>query len=275
MFRFVNKLSYLKQEIKKWNVLHFKNIFTEKIKIQEELEGLNARVMNFGMDSTTFQRDKSLNSHLEEILSREEIYWHQKSRDLWLCDGDQNTKFFHTSAKLKRQRCRISCIQSSDGVVFTEESEIAAEGVRFLKSLLSEESYIFNDNFASSIPQLITDEDNAMLMAPFFIQEVKNVVFSMSPNKAPSPNGFTALFFQKCWSFLGEDLYLFLEEARCNRSMLRELKTSLIALISKSENPKSFVDFRPIALCNTLYKIITKAIFLRLAKLIPRISSGE
>ncbi|XP_059064794.1 uncharacterized protein LOC131856862 [Cryptomeria japonica] len=105
---------------------------------------------------------------------------------------------------MKRQRCRVSCIQNSDG----EESEIVNEGVRFFKSLLLEELSIFNDNFASSIPKLITDEDNAMLMAPFSIQEVKDVVFSMSPDKAPGPDGFNALFFQKCWSFLGEDLRL-------------------------------------------------------------------
>ncbi|XP_057857209.2 uncharacterized protein LOC131066465 [Cryptomeria japonica] len=129
MFRFAKKLSYLKLEIEKWNVLHFKNIFSEKAKIQEELEALNDRVMIGGMDSTTFQKHKSLNSQLEEILSREEIYWQQKYRDLWLSDGDQNTKFFHTSTKLKCQRCRISCIQNSDGVVFIEESEIVTEGV--------------------------------------------------------------------------------------------------------------------------------------------------
>lgn len=54
IFWFVKKLSFLKQEIKKWNVLHFKNIFSEKLKIQEELEILNTTVMNYGMDFATF-----------------------------------------------------------------------------------------------------------------------------------------------------------------------------------------------------------------------------
>lgn len=141
--------------------------------------------------------------------------------------------------------------------------------------MLSEESSIFCDNFASSIPKLITEEDNAMLMAPLSIQEVKDVVFSVSLEKAPGPDGFTALFFQKCWSFLGEDFCLVLEEARCNQTMLREVNSTLITLILKCENLVSFMDFHPIALCNSLYKIITKAISLRLAKLIPRIILDE
>ncbi|XP_059068658.1 uncharacterized protein LOC131859127 [Cryptomeria japonica] len=205
-------------------------------------------VMMGGMDSATFQKHKSLNSQLEEILSREQIYWRKKSRDLWLSDGDRNTKFFHALTKLKHQRCQISSIHNSDGVVLTKESDIVNEGVRFFKSLLSEESSIFCDNFTSFIPKLMTVEDNAMLMAPFSIQEVKDIVFSMSPEKVPSPDGFTVLFFQKCWSFLGEDLHLVLEEARCNQTMLRDVNSTIIARIPKCENLVSFMDFRPIAL---------------------------
>lgn len=192
-----------------------------------------------------------------------------------MSDGNGNTKFFHSSAKLKRQHNRISCIQNPNGVVITEEKEIVAEAVQFFKSLLSEETSIFNGSFASTIPKLISDEDNVMLMAPFSIQEVKEVVFSMALDKAPSPDGFTTLFLKKCWPFLGEDLRLVLEEAQCNRSILKEFNTTLVAIILKLENPKYFVDFRPIPLCNTLYKIITKAISLRLSKLIPQIVSGE
>lgn len=36
----------------------------------------------------------------------------------------------------------------------------------------------------------------------------------MNPDKAPGPDGYTPLFFQKCWDFMGNDVLLALEEAR-------------------------------------------------------------
>ena len=47
-----------------------------------------------------------------------------------------------------------------------------------------------------SIPNMISSQDNDMLMASFTIQEICKVVFSFSPDKAPSPDGFTAMFYQ-------------------------------------------------------------------------------
>ncbi|XP_057832660.2 cytochrome P450 750A1 [Cryptomeria japonica] len=112
-------------------------------------------------------------------------------------------------------------------------------------------------------------------MAPFTLAELKEIVFSMHPEKAPGLDGFTALLFQKCWEFIGNDVLLALEESRRNRSILRELNTTLIAIIPKVDNPTSFSDFHLIALCTTLYKIFTKAISVRLSRLLPRIVSLE
>lgn len=114
---------------------HFKNVFGEKARIQEETEQLNKNIVASGMSSAMYDKLKLLNLQLSETLAREESYWRQKSRDLWLSEGDRNTKLFHSSSKLKRLRNRISCIIDSNGNTMIDEDEIATEAVRFFKSL--------------------------------------------------------------------------------------------------------------------------------------------
>lgn len=49
----------------------------------------------------------SLTNEFEEIASKEEIAWRQKSRVIWLKEGDRNTSFFHKTANAHR---RFLCI---------------------------------------------------------------------------------------------------------------------------------------------------------------------
>lgn len=57
--------------------------------------------------------------------------------------------------------------------------------------------------------------------------------------------------------------------------MLKYFNTTNITLIPKAKDPKTFSNFRPISLCNLKYKIITKAIYLRMQHLLPSIISTE
>jgi hypothetical protein len=50
------------------------------------------------------------------------------------------------------------------------------------------------------------------------------------------------------------------EESRKKGRVIGALNATFLSLIPKSENPGNFGDYRPIALCNPLYKIITKII---------------
>ena len=60
------------------------------------------------------------------------------------------------------------------------------------------------------------------------------------------------------------------EQGRREGKFTRAINSTFLTLISKCEKPLSFVDFRPISLCNLVYKIISKIVALHLKPLLDR-----
>ena len=56
-----------------------------------------------------------------------------------------------------------------------------------------------------------------------------------------------------------------------NDVLVAELNKTNISLIPKTNSPKKMTDFRPISLCNVVYKLISKILANRLKALIPHI----
>ncbi|XP_074304759.1 uncharacterized protein LOC141639570 [Silene latifolia] len=53
--------------------------------------------------------------------------------------------------------------------------------------------------------------------------------------------------------------------------LLKQVNTTSITLIPKTDNPTSVLEFRPIAFCNTVYKVLAKVLCNRLSKILPDI----
>eukprot|EP00253_Pinus_taeda_P019391 PITA_19391 len=217
----------------------------------------------------------------EKLLERErqeEVLWQQKSRIQWLKEGEKNTKFFHKTTVQRRMRNQISQVTNVQGVKFETQEEIEQEFLRYFKGM-SQEPNINRDEAIDSItrhiPRLITEEQNTLLLKPISLQEVEIAVNSLKASKAPGPDGFTSNFFQYFWELIKWEVWQVVEES-CNMLwMYPGLNATFIALIPKSKESNSPDKYRPIALCNIIYKIVSKVVALRLKPMLPFIISPE
>lgn len=76
-----------------------------------------------------------------------------------------------------------------------------------------------------------------------------------SPTKAPGPDGYPAHFFQKHWNMCGEEVSQMVLKILRGEDDLEVINKTFIVLIPKITNPSLLSQFRPISLCNVLYKI--------------------
>lgn len=91
-------------------------------------------------------------------------------------------------------------------------------------------------------------------------EEVSEVINEMQNGKAPCPDGLNVDFFKVCWETIKHDILEVVEDSRRSKKVLKALNTSFIALIQNQENAMTLEGFRPAALCNMVYKIISKVI---------------
>jgi len=133
----------------------------------------------------------------------------------------------------------------------------------------------FINLFTQYIPKLVTREENHNLNRPVSEEEVSEVIKEMQSGKAPGPDGFNVDFFKACWDIVKKDILEVVEDSRKYKKVLRALNASFIALIPKNENSMTPDGFKPIALCNVVYKIISKVVANRLKSLLPSLISEE
>lgn len=93
----------------------------------------------------------------------------------------------------------------------------------------------------------------------FLWKEFETSFFQMDSNKSPSLDGLNPAFYKTIWHLCGPDIFSATTDWLEHGTLTPEVTFTTIFLISKCNNLSSMKDFRPIALCNVLYKIISKA----------------
>ena len=149
----------------------------------------------------------------------------------------------------------------------------ATHGHILLQGGLYERSNSHSESVLECIASKVTEGMNDTLCAPFSEEDVSNDLFQMGSLKAPGTDGLPARFFQRNWAVLKSEIIAVVLEFFKSRDMPDGVNDTAIVLIPKIPFQKELKDFRPISLCNVIYKIVSKCLVNRLRPMLAELIS--
>ncbi|XP_074314569.1 uncharacterized protein LOC141649788 [Silene latifolia] len=189
-------------ELKAWKKTNISQIGCDISRKRAQL----ARLNEGDREEDNVARRRKLVAEIFDLRRQEEQYWRQRSRALWLKDGDRNTKLFHNRAEERK---------------------------RYFQELFTSSRPTDRDEVFDGFERRVTGPMNAILRQEYNEDEVVEALNQMHPLKA-----------------LGPDV-----------------------LIPKKKAPDKIRDFRPISLCNVVYKLVSKVLANRLKQFLNEIVS--
>jgi hypothetical protein len=174
----------------------------------------------------------------------------------YIKEGNANTKFFHLRVNARRRKNVIQRVKHRNGWVTDHEAK--------QQVILNHFSLVMRKGDARSVDfnweGIHFDNPNLESMGdPFTEEEVSNAIKQIPSDKAPGPDGFTWIFFKRCWDIIkGDVMKVILSFRDLHVHNFHWINSTNVVLIPKKEGAKEVSDFRPISLIHFIAKIIAK-----------------
>ncbi|PNY03176.1 ribonuclease H [Trifolium pratense] len=276
MFILSKKLKLLKEHLKNWNKEVFGNVHSYVKDAEDSVAEIQNQIQLNGCIDSLRDSEKRALDKLDEALKRQEWFWHEKSKVNWHVEGDRNTKYFHRIAKRKNTTKAMSSIRVDEKLI-TDPQQIADHVVNYYQNLFCANTNLMQDEtlIEGVIPNIIDDSVNAMLTMIPTPSEIKNAVFDLNKEGAPGPDGFGAFFFHTYWDIIQHDVVNAVIEFFTTGYLMPNFNANTLILIPKNQNADVIEHYRPIAMANFKFKIISKVLADRLAQIMPTLISKE
>eukprot|EP00253_Pinus_taeda_P029408 PITA_29408 len=225
----------------------------EMSRIREEMKQMESMEIDGYSSQASKDRILLLEKQQNKILMEKEEEWRIKSRAIWLKAGDENTRFFHNYAKGRKSKNTIWRLKDEEGREVGSFPELSGLGKRHFQNIFADQgeatiAEVFRT--VQSFPRFVEEDEAEDLTIPVTKEEIEAAMKLMEITDV-------------------------VEDSRQKGVIYRPFNSRFIALIPKKDDPESFEDFRPISLCNCIYKIISKVIALRIAPILSRNISME
>nr|GEV30093.1 fasciclin-like arabinogalactan protein 2 [Tanacetum cinerariifolium] len=209
----------------------------------------------------------------EALVPHTRTYKKQRMRSgrrvRWALEEDEKSRYFHSSIRNKFASSAIKGIVVNGSWCVSPDNIKQAAINHFLGRF--KERVAIMPLFRSPLFRKLCVPDVNFLEFDITLAEVKEAVWSCSGSKLHGPDGFNFNFIKAYWDLLRADFFDCIKNFEATENLSNGCNPSFIALIPKNSNPLGFSDYRPISLIRCVYKVISKIIALRLAKVISSI----
>ena len=204
-----------------------------------------------------------------------------RSKAQWVEQGEKNTKYFLNLEKRNYNNTYIKKLIKDNNIEISEISEIIKEEQTFYKSLYSSKTKVKNKQnlityLSNTKLPTLTCEEKTMCESNLSLEEIEKALMSLPNNKSPGADGLTTNFFKFFWVDIGSILLESYNYSFTNNNLTQYQKRAILNLLPKKDKDIRYLkNWRPVSLLTTDYKILTKALALRLQKVISNLANSD
>lgn len=184
-------------------------------------------------------------------MNKENRLWKQRAKSFWLVWGDKNSKYFHSRGTQRHRRNKISGFFNSSNLWCTNTEDVAAVLTGFNQNLFK-----------------VSTRDQCYCQCWYECTAFSRLHGMGSSSSLEANCSFEGsmplLFYQNYWSLVGSDVTQSILSSLNIASLPHPLNHTFLTLIPKVKISKRVGGYKPISLCNFLYKFFSKVLANRL-----------
>lgn len=119
--------------------------------------------------------------------------------------------------------------------------------------------------------QPLNQTDISLLNQLFSIEDIKNAIWKLGAWKAPGLDEIPTGFYEENWDLVKDQVFHTASHFLSGLTTIHEINFVDLVLIPKVKHPQTPTNFRPIGLCNTIDKVISKCLADRISQVLSHI----
>ncbi|CAK8530761.1 unnamed protein product [Lathyrus sativus] len=272
MYVLWQKLKRLKHELKNFSK-PLSDVKNKLISVRNTLRETQEKLSNDKMNNTLIGKAKDLT---EEVISLNEMEWkilQQRAKIDWIRKGDGNNQYFYAAIKGRHHSNILNNLRKNDGRQITTKKDIEDEVINFYRNLMGkdDESISHIDIEAMRMGKQLDMDQREYLTKTISEDEITKALKGIGDLKAPGLDGYGAKFFKTIWTTIKTDVIAAIKKYFEIGKIYKAFNSVVVSLIPKGQNSCEIKDYRPIVVCTTFYKIISKILTDRLGSVIPSV----